>query len=50
MARELVEGCQVGYCTDCLQGEVFFDKGIIVCRSCGKQFQSPDEVSVDGIN
>lgn len=50
MAGELIEGCQVGYCPCCPEGVVFFDNGIIVCRTCRKQFQSTDEVSVDGIN
>lgn len=59
----IVEGSLVGYCMerigfcaepyrrgeDCA-GEVFFRDGVFVCRSCGKQFQSIDEVSVDGIN
>lgn len=50
MTRELIEGCQVGYCTDCPEGQVFHDNGTFVCRTCSKQYESADEVSVDGIN
>lgn len=55
MLRALKPGEPAGYCDSCPDGQVFLENGrlgikILVCRACGKRYNSTNEVSPDNIN